>query len=115
MRTFMRGRPTRHKPGTMNKTEAEYAGILEVRKRVGEIADYWFECFTFKLAQDCRLTPDFVVMMPDGVLELHEVKGFWEGDAIVKAKVAAEKFPFRFIAVSKRAKKHGGGWNVREF
>ena len=36
-------------------------------------------------------------------------------DAKVKIKVAAEKFPFRFIAVAPIALKNGGGWNVKEF
>jgi hypothetical protein len=49
------------------------------------------------------------------VLEMHEVKGFWQDDARVKIKVAASIYPFRFVAVTARAKKHGGGWAVEEF
>jgi hypothetical protein len=55
------------------------------------------------------------VLRGDGSLEVHEVKGFWEDDARVKVKVAASLFPFRFIAVTAIAKKHGGGWKVEEF
>jgi hypothetical protein len=51
----------------------------------------------------------------DGVLEMHEVKGFWQDDARVKIKVAASIYPFRFVAVTARAKKHGGGWEREEF
>lgn len=54
-------------------------------------------------------------MAADGVLELHEVKGFWSDDARVKIKVAADRFPFRFRAFKARAKRHGGGWAVEEF
>lgn len=111
-----RGRLTRHKSGVMNKTEAAYAEtVLEPRKRAGEIADYWFEVLTFKLAYDCRYTPDFVVMLPNGELECHETKGFWEEDAKVKIRVAASLFPFRFVAIQKQAKKDGGGWKEQEF
>lgn len=104
-----------HRPGVMNGTESEYAALLETRKLTGDIAWYSFEAITLKLAQDTRLTPDFLVMRGDGSLECHEVKGFWEDDARVKIKVAAEKFPFRFIAVQRIPKKHGGGWKAEEF
>ena len=69
----VRQRP-RHKPGEMNKLEERYAAILAARQAAGEIDAYWFERFTFKLADDTRYTPDFVVQMPDGTLEAHEVK-----------------------------------------
>lgn len=49
-------------------------------------------------------------------MELHEVKGYWEDDARVKIKVAAEAFwMFRFIAIKARPKKEGGGWEIEEF
>lgn len=114
-RTLARGRTLRRQPGVMNKTEGEYALLLEARKRQNEILDYWFEGMTFKLAHDCRFTPDFIVQLHDGVLECHEVKGFIEDDALVKIKVAAQMFPFRFLFVHKLPKKEGGGWKVREF
>ncbi len=64
-----------------------------------------------KLADKCFYRVDFLVMVKTGQLEVHEVKGFWQDDALVKIKAAAEKFPFRFIAV--RMVK--GNWEVREF
>ena len=103
------------KPGTQNGTEAEYARVLESRRQAGEIAWYAFEGVTFKLAADTRYTPDFAVMLADGMIEMHEVKGFWRDDAKIKIKVAAEMFPFRFVALKKRSKKSGGGWDVEEF
>ncbi len=105
----------RHQSGQMNKSEAEYGSILELRKIAGEIIGYWFEAITFKLAPDCRYTPDFLVMLKDGILEVHEVKGFWDGDAKVNLRIAAALFPFRFIAIRKRPKKEGGGWIEEEF
>ena len=105
----------RLKSGQMNKTEAAYAMHLEARKNASELIWYVFEGITFKLADGCRYTPDFAVLRNDGVIELHEVKGYWTDDARAKIKVAADKFPFRFIAVYKQAKKDGGGWRFEEF
>lgn len=105
----------RMKAGKLNKTEQAYADHLEWLKRMGEIVWYSFEAMTLKLADDTRYTPDFIVMAANGQLEAHECKGFWRDDAKVKIKVAAEKFPFRFIAVKAKAKKDGGGWTYEVF
>ena len=112
---FARGRL---KTGERNKTEARYEHLLEMRKRAGEIVGYWFEGMTLKLADNTRYTPDFMVMLPDGMIEFHEVKGAWaifQDDAKVKIKVASAMYPFRFIAVAPIAVKNGGGWEVKEF
>lgn len=100
----------RLKPGKQNKTEAEYAQVLELRRQAGQIEWYKFEGITFKIADDTRYTPDFAVMNADGTMEMHEVKGFFTDDAKVKVKVAADMFPFQFILIRKLAKKYGGGW-----
>lgn len=101
----------RLKSGQMNKSEAAYATALEAARIAQEIV--WY-CH-LKLADGCRYTPDFAVLRADGVMEMHEVKGYWTDDARVKVKVAAEKFPFVFKAVYKQAKKDGGGWRIEEF
>ena len=111
--TLARGK--RRTPGQMNKTEAAYAAYLEELKVLGRVAWYVFEGATLKLAKDCRYTPDFAVMTHDGYLEFHEVKGFWRDDAKVKIRIAAERFPFRFVAVKARPKRDGGGWIEEEF
>lgn len=108
-------RGTRRAPGEMNQTEAAYAAHLEGLKVLGQIEWFLFEGITLKLANRTRLTPDFIVMTADGTLEVHEVKGHWEDDARVKIKVAAERFPFRFLAFKKKAKRDGGGWSEEEF
>ena len=106
----------RLKAGTMNKTEAEYArDVLDIGKAAGEILWYRFEGIKLRLADSTFLTIDFAVLPSSGVLEMHEVKGRWEDDARAKTKIAADQYPFRFIAVMKKAKKDGGGWNVEEF
>ncbi|MBI0325562.1 DUF1064 domain-containing protein [Burkholderia plantarii] len=101
--------------GTMNQTEQRYAEHLESRKRAGEIVSYRFEAMKFRLASNTFYTPDFIVVLANGQLEAHEVKGHWQDDARVKIKVAAYLHPIRFIAVTAKPKKAGGGWHVEEF
>ena len=96
----------RLKAGQMNKTESDYAEHLKAAQIAGEVACWWFEGIGLKLAPSCHYYPDFLVMLPDGRLEVHEVKarsakgGYRaEEDAKVKLKVCAEKFPFPLIVV----------------
>lgn len=103
----------RQRPGQMNKTEARYALELEARKRLGEILWYRYEGIKLKLADKTFLTPDFFVLMADGQLEIHEVKGYMEDDANVKIKVCAELYPFLFKVI-RVAKGGGGRWHVQE-
>ena len=105
------GRTSIHKPGKMNKLEAEYAHCLDMLKSSGEIADYSFEAVKLRLADRTFYTPDFMVLMPDGVIEFHETKGFWQDDARVKIKVAAEMHPYKFVAITKVK----GSWKREEF
>lgn len=105
----------RLKTGEMNKTEALYNTHLFQRLFAKEILWHKFEGVKLRLADNTFYSPDFAVMLTDGTLEMHEVKGFWTDDARVKIKVAASLYPFRFIAVTARAKKNGGGWDVEEF
>ena len=105
----------RLKTGQLNKTEQAYGDCLEQRKQAGEIAWYKFEGIKLRLADNTFYTPDFAVMGVGGEMEMHEVKGFWRDDAWVKIKIAADMYPFRFIAVTARAKKAGGGWTIEEF
>ena len=101
----------RMKAGKMNKTEAAYSTVLDGRKHTGEVAWYAFEPINIRLADKCFYSPDFMVMLSSGEIEIHEVKGFWTDDALVKIKVAATILPFKFIAV--RLEK--GQWIKREF
>lgn len=101
--------------GQMNKTEEAYARHLEGLKSIGEVLWFLFEGVKLRLADNCFYQPDFVVMRGDGAIEMHEVKGLWSDDARVKIKVAANTFPFRFVAIRALAKKAGGGWEVEDF
>ena len=98
----------------MNGWETAYAQNLDLLKRAGLIKWYGFEAMKLRLADKTYYTPDFVVItqkttFEEGAMEFHEVKGFWREDAIVKFKVAAEQFPFRFVALSKEK---NGEWTI---
>lgn len=106
----------RLKTGTMNKTEAAYAQHLQLRKQAGEVLWYKFEGLKLRLADNTFFTGDFFVLAVNGQLECHEVKGgYWQDDARAKIKIAADMYPFRFLAVQAKPKKDGGGWKFEEF
>ncbi|KAG0184207.1 hypothetical protein DFQ28_011605 [Apophysomyces sp. BC1034] len=105
----------RLKRGERNKTEAAYEDFLRALQVTGEVLWFRFEGMKLRLADNTSYTPDFAVMRADGLLECHEVKGFWRDDARVKIKVAAEMFPIRFVAVRPRTKREGGGWQQETF
>lgn len=105
----------RLKTGAMNKTEQAYATTLEHRRHAGEVAWFKFEGIKLRLADNTFYSPDFAVMLADGQLEMHEVKGFWTDDGRAKIKIAADMYPMRFIAIKVKPKKNGGGWDIEVF
>ena len=105
----------RLKVGAMNKTESAYDAHLALQQHAGAIVWRKFEGLKLRLADNTFYTPDFAVMTASGQMELHEVKGYWEDDARVKIKVAAEMYPFRFLAVKVKTKKDGGGYAIEDF
>lgn len=91
----------------LNKNERDYLAWLRTMK------DQWIgiQCLTFKLAHDCRYTPDFFALDDTGLRAI-DCKGghTWE-DSLIKARVAARLFPWcRFII----AKKNGHVWEHTE-
>lgn len=91
----------RLKGGEMNKTEAAYANYLEKQKQFGDVLWYAFEPMNLRLADKCFYAVDFLVMLKDGQLECHEVKGgYITDDSLVKFKVAGQKFPFKFRMIA---------------
>jgi len=110
----------RMKAGSMNGTEQEYARRLDAMKAAGEVLWWEFEPVNLRITglgglKSVFYSPDFMIMNSEGVIEFHETKGFWTDDALVKIKTASGKFPFRFVAMKKKAKKDGGGWVEEEF
>ena len=74
-----------------------------------------FKGLKLRLADNTLYTPDFAVLEAYGVMACPEMKGHWQDDARVKIKIAAVMYPFRFIAVTAKPKRDGGGWAVEEF
>ena len=105
----------RLKAGERNKTEQAYENLLEAMRISGDVLWYKFEGMKLRLADNTFYTPDFAVMLSSGQIGMHEVKGFWQDDARVKIKIAAELYPFRFVAAKPKAKKNGGGWELEVF
>lgn len=108
----------------MNPGERAYAAHLEGLLAAREISGWWYELMTFKLADRCSLQPDFTVMLPDGSIEMHEVKGgktvkqahgpvwtYWaEEDARVKLRTAARLIPFPLIVIWPAKGGSKNGW-----
>ena len=97
--------------GRMNKTEAAYAALLAARLHAGEILWFRFEAHKLRLADNTFYTPDFTVITASGQTEYHEVKGRWTDKARAKTKIAADQYPYRFIAIQ-RDGRHG--WRVED-
>ena len=104
----LQARQASRTPGRMNKLEAAYAQLLDLRKHAGEILWWKFEGMTLKLAGDTRYTPDFSVVTFSGSLNFYETKGFMREAARVRLNVAASMFPFPFYLV-RRVK---GDWVI---
>lgn len=114
---------SRRKPGEMTRPEVAYEAHLQSRHRTGEVAWYGYERTKLKLADNTFFSPDFTLLLADGTIEHHEVKGrknrkeggdtFWcEEDAKLKIKVAAEQHPYVFCIVWQN---RDGSWGRQEF
>lgn len=116
----------RHVQGQKNKLEQAYEDtVLAPRLARGEIIGFWFEPLKLRIGKACYYTPDFLVMLADCTLELHEVKAMWrrkgggeragwQEDSRIKAKAAAERYTMlAFVAVA-GSKRKGEGWKWKE-
>lgn len=101
-----------HKPGDMNKTEARYAAYLQGCCQAGTVHRWWFEAVKLRVAyDDSWIVIDFMIQLPDGTIEFHDVKGGpTEEDATQKEKVVADLFPFRIV----EARWKGNKWILKE-
>lgn len=101
----------------LNKTEREYAGMLELAKLRGEIVWWKAHPFNVRLADSTFYRIDFLVMTGDMRLEIHETKGGYTTEkGQMKIKLCAEVLPVMpIVKMTKLAKKDGGGWKREEF
>ncbi len=85
--------PAKVRKAYRSQWEAEYAGVLEMRKRAGEILSYGYEQITLVLPGQLRYTPDFLSVLPDGTFEMHEVKAWLREVARDRLRSAVATFP----------------------
>ena len=99
--TVLPSSPAAPRPRGMNRWESLYTEALSQRQLCGEVVWFGYESVRLRLARSTGYTPDFTVILADGGIQFHEVKGFWRDDARVKVKVAAEMYPWaKFIIVT---------------
>lgn len=104
----------RMKAGQRNKTEQAYENYLTLLYKMEKIAWFRFEGIRFRLADSLTYTPDFMIMLPNGLIEAHEIKGskaIFMDDSKAKIKMAAKDYPFTFKVVFPVK---GGGWEEME-
>lgn len=89
----------------MNKTEQRYADHLDTLLLASQISAWWFEAFSWRMADDTHYRPDFLIQRPNGALEVEEVKPPKKADfmttpeAWVKLKVTAGTMPYPLTVV----------------
>jgi hypothetical protein len=108
-----RNASTTHSPSSPYRSslERQYADYLHTLMRVGEIQFYQFEPVRLIIGKDCTWQPDFLVMLNDGTLEWHEVKGRRREDAMIKIRVAVKQFHWwKFVLVEHKR----GVWEQKE-
>ena len=101
----------------MNRLEADYAALLEARKREGTVLWYRYEAAKFRLTDTDAMTtysPDFLVQLSGGEIIVAEVKGgFFRDDARLKLKLLVDQYPFRVI-LARRPRK-ADPWTEEDF
>jgi hypothetical protein len=91
----------------MNKVEKAWSEELTANPNV---ADWWFEPFTLRIShpedgQPAKYTPDFLVLMADGLTYVDDVKppgNFDDNASIVRIKSCAELFPLWVFRIVKK-------------
>lgn len=94
-----------------NNWEREFSQLLDMRKKSGEVLQYWYEGLRFQIGNGAWFTPDFPTLLATGEMVIYEVKGFRRPASIVRIKAAAKQYPFKFFIVTKQK---DGGWKYDE-
>lgn len=91
--------------GKMNKHEEYFEREYLIPKRsAGEVIEWHYEKFRWKIGENCFYKPDFFAVMADLSINIYEVKGYWTEKARVKTRAAADAMPwFRWIACYRKA------------
>lgn len=109
-------------PGQMNATERRFeTSVLKPMLWSEEIVAYHYEPAKWRFGPDFKATysPDFMVLMADGSIEMIDVKGSagWEEATRNKMKACAEKYQaFRWVGYTEgRGSRGRGVFNREEF
>jgi hypothetical protein len=97
-----------------SQLERDYAAYLDTLKAAGMVEWWAYEAVRLRIADGKReafYKPDFTVILVAGETEFHECKGFWRTADRLRIKVAASRFPWRFIGIQR----DGAGWKREEF
>ena len=88
-----------------SQLERDWAEHLELLRHGGLVHSWDYEEVKLRLADGTFYTPDFFVVMEDGLIQIHEVKGHMREAARVRLNVAAERFPWaQFVLVRRPAR-----------
>ena len=90
-----------------NKWELAYRDFLDLQKKAGVIRHYEFNRIQFWIGPSLWYKPDFFVIMPNGSIEIHEVKGLERRAGINKFKSAAGMYRW---ATWRMVTKKNGVW-----
>lgn len=82
-----------------SKWEERYYRHLIAQRNAGQIVEFWWKGFKFKVGEGAWYTPEAIVLGNDGYLQLHEVKGYKREAAMVRYKAARERYPLRCYLV----------------
>lgn len=77
-----------------NKWEKAYIEFLDLQVKAGTIKRYYFNRINFWIGPTVWYKPDFFILMPDGSIEIHEVKGHEKRVGVNKFKTAAGMHPW---------------------
>ncbi|KOR22976.1 hypothetical protein ABW54_03900 [Burkholderia cenocepacia] len=88
-----------------------YGELLATMRQIGRVL--WFRANPIKLrlADETYYCPNFAVMVASGHLEMHHVVNAAKNEPLTTVKIAAEQFPFRFVAVHRD---DSCGWKFEE-
>lgn len=85
-----------------SRWEANYGRYLQTLRESGVIVDWKHEPKTFIFPEELTsYLPDFLVVLNDGTIELHEVKGWMDERSIKKLELMRKYYPEQKIRVIK--------------
>lgn len=99
-----------------SRWEANWARYLNFLQSQGQIISWAYEpeTFEFPIKRGTRFyTPDFKVILPDGSVEYHEVKGYMTPESKTRAKRMAKYYPRIKIVMVERERYQGVARTMR--